>query len=74
MTQIRASSLSGECSWKFEANRGNFAFARQFPACVRRRAELSLSMNPLCKERAAEAVDAAWQQCYVDNAPFDHKP
>ena len=41
-------------------------------ACVRRRAELSVAMNLARdeKEKAAEAVQAAFDRCYNDTAPF----
>ncbi len=44
--QIRAQNLSGECQWTKEVGRQNFNFKKQHKECVRRRAELSLSMIP----------------------------
>jgi inner membrane protease ATP23 len=79
-TEIRASALSGECDWSEEVNRGNFSTNGQGEKCVRRRAELSVAMNPYCaskpnpKEAAAEAVSAAFQRCYFDTAPFWRMP
>jgi inner membrane protease ATP23 len=47
--EIRASSLSGECSFGHELLRGRMALFAGHRDCVRRRAELSLSGNPRCK-------------------------
>ena len=43
-------------------------------ACVRRRAALSVNMNPACSGKGEAAVDAAWEACYNDTAPFDRAP
>jgi mitochondrial inner membrane protease ATP23 len=73
-TEIRASSLSGECSLLLETFRGKNAFtAGQQQDCVKRRAEKSVSMNPKCKEIAKEAIEAAFVQCYNDRAPWKDK-
>mmetsp|Transcript_89853 Transcript_89853/g.256902 ORF Transcript_89853/g.256902 Transcript_89853/m.256902 type:complete len:197 (-) Transcript_89853:37-627(-) len=72
-SEIRASSLSGECDYAEEFNRNPMAkFAGGHSACVRRRAELSVAMNLARdeKEKAAEAVQAAFGRCYNDTAPF----
>ena len=44
-----------------------------FQACVRRRAELSVSMNPSCQGpgKARRAIDKAFEACFKDTAPFD---
>ena len=78
-TEIRASSLSGECDWDSEVNRGNVVGAMrggQHQACVRRRAELSVAMNPYCENRqkAQAAVQKAFENCYYDTSPFLRAP
>eukprot|EP00898_Chlorokybus_atmophyticus_P004179 jgi/Chlat1/4762/Chrsp308S00826 len=74
-TEIRASNLSKECHWHKEFERGNYRLKGQHQACVRRRAQLSTSMNPYCTgEQAKEAVDAMWTTCIADTAPFDRTP
>ncbi|KAL4442397.1 hypothetical protein ABPG77_004981 [Micractinium sp. CCAP 211/92] len=74
-SEIRAAALSGDCNFKMELLRGNVALRGQFRKCVRRRAELSVSMNPFCKgPRAAAAVDAVFDGCLQDTAPFDRIP
>jgi mitochondrial inner membrane protease ATP23 len=77
-TEIRASALSGECDIAQEINRGKVMFniAGKHQDCVKRRAELSVAMNPHCasKEKAAEAVAEAFHNCYNDTAPFDRMP
>lgn len=48
-SEIRAATLSGDCNFAREFFlRRNFALAKQFQKCVRRRAELSVSLNPYC--------------------------
>jgi inner membrane protease ATP23 len=75
-TEIRASMLSGECSASQEALRFQLPLtvSRHFPACVRRRALLSLDGHPHCKAIASQVIDAAWNRCYNDQEPFDHRP
>lgn len=49
-SEIRAAALSGDCSFAREVVlRRNFGLAKQFQKCVKRRAELSVSMNPSCQ-------------------------
>ena len=74
-SEIRAAGLSGECDWKQEFNRGNINLAGQHQKCVRRRAELSLMMNPSCCQgtKPKEAVDAVFDRCYADTAPFEKR-
>ncbi|KAI9452334.1 metalloprotease ATP23 [Russula earlei] len=61
-SEIRASSLSGDCSWVREIQRGIFSFSKQHQACVRRRAVLST---------AERAVNEVWESCFNDTRPFD---
>lgn len=41
--------------------------------CVRRRATLSVSARPACKdqEHAAKVVNEVWDSCFYDTRPFD---
>lgn len=75
-SEVRAASLSGDCHFKQELFRGNVGIRGQHQNCVRRRAELSVSMNPHCKlpGMAKHAVDKAFEQCFADTAPFDRIP
>eukprot|EP00803_Ostreobium_quekettii_P005398 evm.model.scf_280EXC.2 EVM.evm.TU.scf_280EXC.2 scf_280EXC:5411-7835(-) len=74
-SEIRAAALSGDCNWSQELLRGNWRLKGQFQACVKRRAGLSVAMNPNCsKEQAKEAVDAMFDRCFQDTAPFDRIP
>ena len=75
-SEVRAASLSGDCHFKQELFRGNLGIRGQHQNCVRRRAELSVSMNPHCKlpGMAKHAVDKAFEQCFADTAPFDRIP
>jgi len=75
-TEIRAASLSGDCNFRRELDRGNILPTRISGAgarCIRRRAELSVAMHPECPDTsaAAQAVARAWDTCYADKAPFD---
>jgi len=76
MLQIRASNLSGECKWNQEFLRGNMGLHKQQQECVRRRATLSVAMNPNCADEATaqQAVQQVWERCYRDSAPFDRVP
>jgi mitochondrial inner membrane protease ATP23 len=71
-TEIRASSLSGECDFLHEVYRGpaRVTLAAGHQKCVKRRANLSVSANPQCTNVAADAVEAAFLPCYADRAPF----
>jgi inner membrane protease ATP23 len=74
-SEIRAALLSGDCDWKREFWRGHFALGAQFQKCIRRRAEISVRMNPNCSPlQAKEAVNRAWDICFADTAPFDGIP
>lgn len=48
-SEIRAATLSGDCNFTREVFlRRKYGFAKQFQRCVKRRAELSVSLNPYC--------------------------
>ncbi|KAK6517974.1 Mitochondrial inner membrane protease atp23 [Arthrobotrys conoides] len=73
-SEIRASTLSGECrpyqEWMV---RGQWKFLRHMEACVRRRATLSVSGHPALKgdlEAAGKIVDQVFESCYKDTRPF----
>ncbi|KAF4505396.1 hypothetical protein G6O67_007352 [Ophiocordyceps sinensis] len=73
-TEIRASTLSGECRWTREAiTRGNWSVTKHFQNCVRRRAISSVVARPRCKDEAhaAKVVDQVWDSCFSDTRPFD---
>lgn len=74
-SEVRAANLSGDCHMKQEWLRGNMRVLKQHQACVRRRAELSVGMNPACAGDLAKlAVDAVYDTCFKDTAPFDDIP
>jgi len=74
-SEVRAAALSGDCNWLSEVSRLNLAIGGQFERCIRRRAELSVSMNPNCGERKAkEAVNHVYHACYNDTMPFERIP
>ena len=75
-SEIRAATLSGDCNFGREVLlRRNFKWGKQFQSCVRRRAEISVSMNPQCSLLDSKrAVDHAFDTCYNDTAPFDRIP
>lgn len=77
-TEIRAASLSGDCTWTREVDRGNVVFRLSGAGsmCVKRRAELSVAMNPACTSSTAarEAVEAVFAHCFADRAPFSRNP
>ena len=75
-SEIRAASLSGDCNYKMEVLRGHLGIAGQHQNCVKRRAELSVRMNPYCsgKGQAEKAVEEAFPLCFEDTRPFDRRP
>lgn len=78
-TEIRAANLSGDCDFMVEARRMPLqllesGLAGRQRACVRRRAELSLSMHVPCRgpdgRGPAKHVATVWDPCYADAEPF----
>ncbi|KAL0257148.1 Mitochondrial inner membrane protease atp23 [Diplodia seriata] len=73
-TEIRASTLSGECRFTREFfTRNQWRFTSQLQDCVRRRATLSLMARPAVKDdvHAARLVNEVWDSCFLDTRPFD---
>jgi mitochondrial inner membrane protease ATP23 len=73
-TEIRASSLSGECRFMREFfTRGQWKVTQQHQECVRRRATLSVMNRPACRDdvHAAKVVNEVWDSCFADTRPFD---
>lgn len=53
-SEIRASNLSGDCKFMQEFMRGNIGIKAQHQKCVKRRATLSVAMNPNCPSMKVE--------------------
>ncbi|KZF21563.1 hypothetical protein L228DRAFT_283712 [Xylona heveae TC161] len=73
-TEIRASTLSGECRFTREFfTRGQWKITEQLQECVRRRATLSMMGRPGVKDdvHAARVVNEVWDSCFSDTRPFD---
>lgn len=73
-SEIRASTLSGECRMMNQIVRnGIFMFSKGLQNCVRRRATLSVRANPNCQsdEQAAKVVNEVFDSCFSDTRPFD---
>jgi len=74
-TEIRASSLSGECDVGVEVMRGNFKSKGGQIECVKRRAKLSVMGNPnLKKGMEGKVVEGVFGSCYKDTYPFMRHP
>ncbi|KAF0852427.1 mitochondrial Complex V (CV) inner mitochondrial membrane metalloprotease (Atp23) [Andalucia godoyi] len=77
-SEIRAANLSGDCSFLKEVMRGKVggAFRGHYQMCIKRRAVLSLEINPACSSRleAQKAVDTVFPICFEDWTPFDKLP
>lgn len=78
-SEIRAARLSGDCELLEEIKRGRlpplnpFKLKDHLASCVRRRAILSMNMNPLCPddpELNEATVLQEWDSCFVDTQPF----
>ena len=73
-SEIRASSLSGECRFMREfVTRDQWKLTQQHQECVRRRAVLSVGSRPTCRDQAhaEQLVDEVWESCFRDTRPFD---
>eukprot|EP00127_Corallochytrium_limacisporum_P007169 Clim_evm42s243 gene=Clim_evmTU42s243 len=70
-SEIRAANLSGDCNFWREISRGYVGIGGHHKECVKRRAYLSVKLNPSCTEQQAKiAVDNAFDTCFKDLAPF----
>ena len=73
-SEIRASSLSGECRFLREVlGRRQWHLSQQHQECVRRRAALSISARPDVRDdaHAARIVNEVWESCFADIRPFE---
>lgn len=73
-SEIRASSLSGECRMMNQMVKNGFwKFSKGHQDCVRRRAALSVRGNPACPdEKTADIiVNQVFESCFGDTRPFD---
>ena len=57
-----------------EAARGRWPLPGYEKACVKRRAQLSVSMLPHCKHTALAHVLSCLEECYQDTEPFVRPP
>jgi hypothetical protein len=77
-SEIRAANLSKDCSWWREMQRGKVQeFRGQQATCIKRRAVLSLMLNPSFggKQQEAETiVNDVFPICSEDWAPFQEIP
>ena len=71
-TEIRASSLSSECSFGVEMARGNIQMRGGWEACVKRRAKMSVGMHGI--KEAEQAVEDVFDRCSRDTYPFMRHP
>lgn len=73
-SEIRASSLSGECRMMNQiVKNGIWKFTKGHQACVKRRAALSVLNHPKCKDKemADEVVNQVFESCFNDTRPFE---
>ncbi|XP_004516870.1 mitochondrial inner membrane protease ATP23-like [Cicer arietinum] len=74
-SEIRAGHLSGDCHYKRELLRGFLKIRGHEQECIKRRVLASLTSNPYCAGSAAkDSMEAVWDVCYNDTAPFDRAP
>ena len=69
-SEVRAANLSGDCTFKNELSRGHYDFKGQGGACIRRRAGISVASHEQCREKSKLAVEAVFDNCVADIAPF----
>ncbi|KAF2836131.1 hypothetical protein M501DRAFT_997378 [Patellaria atrata CBS 101060] len=73
-TEIRASTLSGECRFTREFfTKGQWKLSSHLQTCVKRRAAISLLARPGVRDdvHAAKLVNEVWDSCFGDTRPFD---
>ncbi|XP_073476076.1 mitochondrial inner membrane protease ATP23 homolog isoform X2 [Aquarana catesbeiana] len=74
-SEIRAASLSGDCSLTNEMLRLKFGVKEHHQACVREHAVQSiLAARKVSRETAEKAVDEVFDTCFNDRAPFGRIP
>ncbi|XP_071960371.1 mitochondrial inner membrane protease ATP23 homolog [Antedon mediterranea] len=75
-TEIRAASLSGDCSFVSQnVYSHKFGFKKHHQNCVRERAMKSvMSVRNISKEDIDKAMDDVWDICFNDFEPFDKIP
>nr|DBA31161.1 TPA: hypothetical protein GDO54_007056 [Pyxicephalus adspersus] len=74
-SEIRAASLSGDCSLTNEMLRLKFGLKQHHQTCVRERAVNSiLAGRNVSKETAEKAVNEVFDSCFNDREPFGRIP
>lgn len=75
-SEIRANRLSGDCHFKRELLLGILKIRGHEPECIKKRVLKSLSSNPFCagSTTSKDSMEAVWNICYNDTAPFDKAP
>ncbi|XP_040271667.1 mitochondrial inner membrane protease ATP23 homolog [Bufo bufo] len=74
-TEIRAASLSGDCSLTNEMSRFKFGIKQHHQTCVRDRAVGSImAARKISQEAAEKAVDEVFESCFHDREPFGRIP
>jgi len=69
-SEVRAAALSGDCDYTAEVARGNFSPFNYYNRCVKRRAQLSISMQKACADSAKCDVEEVFEQCLADRRPW----
>ena len=74
--EVRASILSGDCSFVREFKIGEVEITAHHPKCVRRRAVMSILANPQVEsvEQAKAIVEEVYDRCAADTEPFGSVP
>lgn len=74
-TEIRAASLSGDCSLTNEMLRFKFGIKQHHQTCVRDRAVGSImAARKVSQETAEKAVNEVFDSCFNDREPFGRVP
>ena len=75
--EVRAASLSGDCTYRNEARVGYlYEITGHHSKCVKRKATLSVLSNPACADaaQAKAAVEEVFDRCMADTEPFGAIP
>ncbi|XP_066920727.1 mitochondrial inner membrane protease ATP23 homolog isoform X2 [Clytia hemisphaerica] len=75
-SEVRASTLSGECSFSREMfNYFPFKIRRQYQECVKRKATNSICASKhLDRDEARKLVEEVFHSCFYDHSPFKEIP
>ncbi|MES1922115.1 Mitochondrial inner membrane protease ATP23 [Bonamia ostreae] len=71
---LRATNLSGECSFKNEKRRNYEVGSDKRNGCIKRRAVKTLMLQNFGSEESKKLVEEVWVPCFYDTTPYPQRP